>query len=60
LICIQNFVNLNFKSLDKMASHLETELGKLRGIIIKIGGLAENQVAEAKAVLSEPVLESKK
>jgi phosphate transport system protein len=27
------------------------------GIIIKIGGLAENQVAEAvKAVLSEPVL----
>jgi phosphate transport system protein len=37
-----------------MASHLETELGKLRGIIIKIGGLAENQVAEAKAVLSEP------
>jgi phosphate transport system protein len=43
-----------------MASHLETELGKLRGIIIKIGGLAENQVAEAvKAVLSEPVLESK-
>jgi phosphate transport system protein len=44
-----------------MASHLETELGKLRGIIIKKGGLAENQVAEAvKAVLSEPVLESKK
>jgi phosphate transport system protein len=43
-----------------MASHLETELGKLRSIIIKIGGLAENQVAEAvKAVLSEPVLESK-
>ena len=43
-----------------MASHLETELGKLRGIIIKIGGLAESQVAEAvKAVLSEPVLESK-
>jgi hypothetical protein len=41
-----------------MASHLETELG--RSIIIKIGGLAENQVAEAvKAVLSEPVLESK-
>jgi phosphate transport system protein len=33
-----------------MASHLETELGKLRSIIIK-GGLAENQVAEAvKAV----------
>jgi len=43
-----------------MASHLETELGKLRGIIIKIGSLAESQVAEAvKAVLSEPVLESK-
>ena len=43
-----------------MASHLETELGKLRGIIIKIGGLAESQVAEAvKAVLSEPVSESK-
>jgi phosphate transport system protein len=41
-----------------MASHLETE--KFRSIIIKIGGLAENQVAEAvKAVLSEPVLESK-
>jgi len=43
-----------------MASHLETELGKLRSIIIKIGGLAESQVAEAvKSVLSEPVLESK-
>lgn len=43
-----------------MASHLETELGKLRGIIIKIGGLAESQVAEAvKSVLSEPVLEGK-
>lgn len=43
-----------------MASHLETELGKLRGIIIKIGNLAENQVGEAvKAVLSEPVAESK-
>jgi phosphate transport system protein len=36
-----------------MASHLETELGKLRGIIIKIGSLAESQVAEAvKSVLS--------
>jgi hypothetical protein len=46
-------------SLDKMASHLETELGKLRSIIIKIGGLAENQEA-VKAVLSEPVLESKR
>lgn len=43
-----------------MASHLETELGKLRGIILKIGSLAESQVAEAvKAVLSEPVAESK-
>jgi phosphate transport system protein len=43
-----------------MASHLETELGKLRSIIIKIGGLAENQVAEVKAVLSEPVLKARK
>lgn len=43
-----------------MASHLETELGKLRGIIIKIGNLAESQVAEAvKSVLSEPVMEGK-
>jgi phosphate transport system protein len=43
-----------------MASHLETELGKLRGIIIKIGSLAESQVAEAvKSVLSEPVAEGK-
>ncbi|MFQ3173104.1 MAG: phosphate transport system protein [Flavobacterium sp.] len=43
-----------------MASHLETELGKLRGIIIKIGSLAESQVAEAvKSVLSEPVSEGK-
>jgi phosphate transport system protein len=43
-----------------MASHLETELGKLRGIIIKIGSLAENQVAEAvKSVLSEPGSEGK-
>jgi len=43
-----------------MASHLETELGKLRGIIIKIGDLAESQVAEAvKSVLSEPVSEGK-
>jgi phosphate transport system protein len=37
-----------------MASHLETELGKLRSIIIKIGGLAENQAEAVKAVLSEP------
>jgi phosphate transport system protein len=43
-----------------MASHLETELGKLRGIIIKIGKLAENQVTEAvKALLSEPISEGK-
>jgi phosphate transport system protein len=43
-----------------MASHLETELGKLRGIIIKIGSLAESQVAEAvKSVLSEPGSEGK-
>jgi hypothetical protein len=44
-----------------MASHLETELGSL-GIIIKIGGLAENQVADeaVKAVLSEPVLKARK
>jgi phosphate transport system protein len=43
-----------------MASYLETELGKLRGIIIKIGQLAEGQVSEAaKALLSEPVAEGK-
>ncbi|WP_413999993.1 phosphate signaling complex protein PhoU [Flavobacterium sp. W1B] len=43
-----------------MASYLETELGKLRNIIIKIGNLAEGQVAEAvKALLSEPVAEGK-
>jgi phosphate transport system protein len=40
-----------------MASHLETELGKLRSIIIKIGGLAENQAV--RQCFSEPVLESK-
>ncbi len=43
-----------------MALHLETELGKLKNIIIKIGVLAENQVSEAaKAVLFEPVSEGK-
>jgi phosphate transport system protein len=42
-----------------MASHLETELGKLRGII-KIGSLAESQVAEAvKSVLQNLVPEGK-
>ncbi|UFH36520.1 phosphate signaling complex protein PhoU [Flavobacterium acetivorans] len=39
-----------------MASYLETELGKLRNIILKIAKLAEGQVAESvKALLSEPV-----
>lgn len=43
-----------------MASHLETELGKLKNIIIKIGNLAESQVGEAvKSILSEPGSESK-
>ena len=43
-----------------MASHLETELGKLRSAIIKIGNLAENQVFEAMGVLlSEPISERK-
>lgn len=43
-----------------MASHLETELSKLRSIIVKIGNLAEIQVSEAvKALLSEPVAEGK-
>ncbi|MDI5948742.1 phosphate signaling complex protein PhoU [Flavobacterium sp. LB2P84] len=43
-----------------MGSHIETELGKLKGIILKIGNLAESQVAEAvKALLSEPVMEGK-
>lgn len=43
-----------------MASHLETELGKLKNIIIKIGTLAESQVNEAiKSLLSEPGSESK-
>jgi phosphate transport system protein len=41
-----------------MALHIETELGKLKNIIIKIGDLAENQVAEAvKILLSEPLTE---
>ncbi|MGO4820308.1 MULTISPECIES: phosphate signaling complex protein PhoU [unclassified Flavobacterium] len=43
-----------------MASHLETELGKLKSIIIKIGNLAESQVSEAmKSLLSEPGSETK-
>jgi phosphate transport system protein len=43
-----------------MGSHIETELEKLKGIIIKIGDLAQNQVGEAvKALLSEPVSEGK-
>ncbi|WP_366185260.1 phosphate signaling complex protein PhoU [Flavobacterium ovatum] len=43
-----------------MASYLETELGKLRSIIIKIGGLAESQISEAvKSILSEPFAEVK-
>ncbi len=43
-----------------MASHLETELGKLKNIIIKIGSLAESQVSEAvKSLLSEPGSENK-
>lgn len=43
-----------------MASHLETELVKLKGAIIKIGNLAENQVFEAMGVLlSEPISERK-
>lgn len=43
-----------------MASYLETELGKLRNIILKIAKLAEGQVAEAvKALLSEPVAEGR-
>ena len=43
-----------------MASHLETELGKLKSIIIKIGNLAESQVSEAmKSLLSEPGSENK-
>lgn len=43
-----------------MASQLEIELGKLKGAIIKIGHLAENQVFEAmRALLSEPKNEGK-
>jgi phosphate transport system protein len=60
LICIQNGLILNLEILKKMALHIETELGKLKNIIIKIGDLAENQVAEAvKVLLSEPVTEGK-
>ena len=43
-----------------MALHLETELGKLKSIIIKIGSLAESQVSEAvKSLLYETKSESK-
>lgn len=60
MICIQNGLILNLEILKKMALHIETELGKLKNIIIKIGDLAENQVAEAvKVLLSEPVTEGK-
>lgn len=39
-----------------MASHFEIELDKLKNVIIKIGNLAESQVAESvKALLSEPI-----
>jgi phosphate transport system protein len=42
-----------------MASQLDTELGKLKGAIIKIGGLAETQVFEAmKALISGPSAET--
>lgn len=38
-----------------MTTHFEIELGKLKGIIEKIGQLAENQVSEAvKILLQEP------
>jgi phosphate transport system protein len=43
-----------------MATHFEIELEKLKGVIEKIGALAEIQVGEAvKALLSEPVVEGK-
>jgi phosphate transport system protein len=39
-----------------MATHFEMELDKLKNVIIKIGRLAEIQVAESvKALLSEPI-----
>jgi phosphate transport system protein len=42
-----------------MASQLDTELGKLKGAIVKIGGLAEIQVLEAmKALISGPSAET--
>ena len=37
MICIQNGLILNLEILKKMALHIETELGKLKNIIIKIG-----------------------
>jgi phosphate transport system protein len=40
-----------------MVTHLQIELEKLNNVIIKIGNLAENQVAESlKALLSEPIV----
>lgn len=43
-----------------MALHLETELEKLKSIIVKIGSLAESQVSEAvKSLLYETKSESK-
>lgn len=48
------------EKLERMALHLETEIGKLKNIIIKIGLLAESQLYEAaKSLLSEPVAEGK-
>jgi phosphate transport system protein len=43
-----------------MASYFEIELEKLKGIIEKIGALAETQVGESvKALLSDPAVEGK-
>jgi len=45
---------LNFKPY-KMTAHFEIELNRLKGIIEKIGQLAEGQVSEAiKILLQEP------
>jgi hypothetical protein len=57
LICIQNFVNLNLQIFRKNGITLRNRTWCLE-YNYKIG-LAENQVAEAVKVLSEPVLESK-
>ena len=44
-----------------MASLLETELAKLKNVIIKIGILSENQIVEAmKSLLSDPNATTKK